>query len=61
MGLNLHFKAIATVKNIAPGKVDLALSLVGYDEDVSKAMEYVFGLTLICQGLFVFIVFFFNF
>ncbi|PWN31045.1 putative SMC2-chromosome segregation protein [Jaminaea rosea] len=31
-----------------PSKVNLALSLVGYDDDVSKAMEYVFGNTLIC-------------
>lgn len=31
-----------------PSKVNLALSLVGYDEEVSKAMEYVFGNTLIC-------------
>ncbi|TLD21068.1 hypothetical protein PspLS_08955 [Pyricularia sp. CBS 133598] len=39
---------IATAQKIAPGKVDLALSLVGYDEEVSAAMEYVFGNTLIC-------------
>lgn len=31
-----------------PSKVNLALSLVGYDDEVSKAMEYVFGNTLIC-------------
>ncbi|OAQ63268.1 nuclear condensin complex subunit Smc2 [Pochonia chlamydosporia 170] len=41
-------QTIATAQNIAPGKVDLALSLVGYDEDVSAAMEYVFGNTLVC-------------
>jgi structural maintenance of chromosome 2 len=28
--------------------VDLALSLVGYDDEISKAMEYVFGSTFIC-------------
>ncbi|PSS25627.1 hypothetical protein M430DRAFT_56342 [Amorphotheca resinae ATCC 22711] len=39
---------IATAQKIAPGKVDLALSLVGYDEEVSNAMDYVFGNTLIC-------------
>ncbi|KAM4056849.1 SMC proteins flexible hinge domain-containing protein [Hirsutella rhossiliensis] len=32
-------QTIATAQNIAPGKVDLALSLVGYDEEVSAAME----------------------
>ncbi|KAJ8103060.1 RecF/RecN/SMC [Lipomyces tetrasporus] len=39
---------IGAAKSIAPGKVDLALTLVGYHEDVSRAMEYVFGSTLIC-------------
>ncbi|TPX10487.1 uncharacterized protein E0L32_008537 [Thyridium curvatum] len=41
-------QTIATAQKIAPGKVDLALSLVGYDNEVSAAMEYVFGNTLIC-------------
>ena len=41
-------QTIATAQNLAPGKVDLALSLVGYDEQVSAAMEYVFGNTLVC-------------
>ncbi|SNX83715.1 probable SMC2 - chromosome segregation protein [Melanopsichium pennsylvanicum] len=39
---------IGAAKRLAPGKVDLALTLVGYDDEVSKAMEYVFGNTLIC-------------
>ncbi|TEY64460.1 hypothetical protein BOTCAL_0147g00010 [Botryotinia calthae] len=39
---------IGAAQSIAPGKVDLALSLVGYDEEVSTAMDYVFGNTLIC-------------
>ncbi|KAI1738890.1 hypothetical protein F4680DRAFT_162258 [Xylaria scruposa] len=42
-------QTIATAQKIAPGKVDLALSLVGYDEEVSAAMEYVFGNTLVCH------------
>ncbi|KAL1898726.1 Structural maintenance of chromosomes protein 2 [Ceratocystis pirilliformis] len=41
-------QAIATAQKLAPGKVDLALTLVGYDDEVSAAMEYVFGNTLIC-------------
>ncbi|KAH7630772.1 putative SMC2 protein [Sordaria sp. MPI-SDFR-AT-0083] len=41
-------QTIANAQRIAPGKVHLALSLVGYDEEVSAAMEYVFGNTLIC-------------
>lgn len=40
---------IGAAQKLAPGKVDLALSLVGYDNEVSAAMEYVFGLTLVCQ------------
>ena len=40
---------IAAAQKLAPGKVDLALSLVGYDDQVSAAMEYVFGSTLICE------------
>jgi structural maintenance of chromosome 2 len=39
---------VGAAQRIAPGKVDLALSLVGYDEEVTRAMEYVFGNTLIC-------------
>ena len=39
---------IGAAQKIAPGKVDLALSLVGYDNEVSTAMDYVFGNTLIC-------------
>jgi structural maintenance of chromosome 2 len=40
---------IGAAQNIAPGKVDLALSLIGYDEEVISAMNYVFGNTLICE------------
>ncbi|KAH6685674.1 RecF/RecN/SMC [Plectosphaerella plurivora] len=42
-------QTIATAQKIAPGKVNLALSLVGYDDEISSAMEYVFGNTLICE------------
>lgn len=41
-------QTVATAQKICPGKVDLALSLVGYDDEVASAMEYVFGNTLIC-------------
>ncbi len=40
---------IGAAQNLAPGKVDLALSLVGYHEEVLAAMEYVFGSTLVCE------------
>ncbi|KAJ5087614.1 RecF/RecN/SMC [Penicillium angulare] len=40
---------IGAAQNLAPGKVDLALSLIGYEEEVISAMNYVFGNTLICH------------
>ena len=40
---------VGAAQKIAPGKVDLALSLVGYENEVSAAMEYVFGSTLVCN------------
>lgn len=40
---------IANAQKIAPGKVNLALDLVGYDEEVSAAMSYVFGSAFICK------------
>ncbi|KAF2743437.1 hypothetical protein M011DRAFT_221449 [Sporormia fimetaria CBS 119925] len=40
---------IGAAQRLAPGKVDLALSLIGYDDEVTAAMEYVFGSTLVCD------------
>ncbi|KAI9860275.1 MAG: Structural maintenance of chromosomes protein 2 [Vezdaea acicularis] len=40
---------VGAAQKIAPGKVDLALSLIGYDDEVSAAMDYVFGSTLVCE------------
>ncbi|KAM5435873.1 Structural maintenance of chromosomes protein 2 [Microsporum ferrugineum] len=40
---------IGAATDLAPGKVDLALSLIGYDEEITAAMKYVFGSTLICH------------
>ncbi|KAL8949774.1 MAG: hypothetical protein Q9222_004153 [Ikaeria aurantiellina] len=40
---------IGAAQKMAPGKVDLALSLIGFDHEVAAAMEYVFASTLICQ------------
>lgn len=40
---------VGAAQKLAPGKVDLALSLIGYDNEVSAAMEYVFGSTLVCE------------
>jgi structural maintenance of chromosome 2 len=40
---------VGAAQQLAPGKVDLALSLLGYDDEITAAMEYVFGSTLICD------------
>jgi chromosome segregation ATPase len=42
---------LAAVNKVAPGKTHLALSLVGYDDEISAAMQYVFGSSIICKGL----------
>ena len=42
-------KQINAASRIAPGKVDLALSLVGYPDEVEKAMGFVFGSTFVCK------------
>ena len=39
---------IAAANQVAPGKAKVALDLVGYDDEVSAAMAYVFGDTFIC-------------
>lgn len=46
----VHRSKIDRAKAIEPS-AELALSLVGYDEDVSNAMEYVFGRTLVCPDM----------
>lgn len=36
---------------MGPDNVHTALSLVGYESELQKAMEYVFGTTLVCDTL----------
>lgn len=38
---------IAAAQKLAPGRVNLALTLIGYEHEVEKAMEFVFGNTLV--------------
>ncbi|EPQ53318.1 condensin complex subunit SMC2 [Gloeophyllum trabeum ATCC 11539] len=45
----MHDDKVRAAERLAPGKVRLALSLVGYPEEVSNAMNFVFGKTLICD------------
>ncbi|KAL5522254.1 SMC2 [Sanghuangporus sanghuang] len=40
---------LQAAQRLAPGKVRLALTLVGYPEEVANAMAYVFGDTLVCD------------
>ncbi|CAG8737531.1 1526_t:CDS:10, partial [Cetraspora pellucida] len=44
----LSAERIASAQRLSPGKVNLALTLIGYEREVKPAMEYVFGGTLIC-------------
>ncbi|CCF59325.1 hypothetical protein KAFR_0G02930 [Kazachstania africana CBS 2517] len=45
----LNKNTLALAKELAPGKVELALNLIGYDDEVSKAMEFIFGNGLVCK------------
>jgi structural maintenance of chromosome 2 len=40
---------IEYAKQVAPGKVDLALNLIDFEQELTKAMEYIFGTTFICN------------
>ncbi|KAK6132193.1 hypothetical protein DH2020_034051 [Rehmannia glutinosa] len=39
----------AAVKLVGKGNAEVALSLVGYDQELQSAMEYVFGSTFVCR------------
>ncbi|KAF4622118.1 hypothetical protein D9613_009303 [Agrocybe pediades] len=43
-----HHK-LESAKKLAPGKVRTALSLVGYEDEVQKAIAYIFGDALVCD------------
>lgn len=45
----LDSRKLKLAKDIAPGKVELALNLIGYEEEVSRAMAFIFGNSLICD------------
>uniref|UniRef100_A0A4W5KP59 SMC hinge domain-containing protein n=1 Tax=Hucho hucho TaxID=62062 RepID=A0A4W5KP59_9TELE len=48
----LNDSVVNTAKSLVGEKnVHTALSLVGYEADLRKAMEYVFGSTLVCDTL----------
>ncbi|KAF9580847.1 Structural maintenance of chromosomes protein 2 [Lunasporangiospora selenospora] len=39
---------IATAQRLAPGNVNLALTLIGFEDHLESAMSFIFGNTLIC-------------
>ncbi|CAK4030838.1 Structural maintenance of chromosomes 2 [Lecanosticta acicola] len=39
---------VKSAQKLCPGKVHLAINLIGYAHEIEKAMEYVFGSTLVC-------------
>ncbi|KAL0292335.1 UNVERIFIED_CONTAM: Structural maintenance of chromosomes protein 2-2 [Sesamum calycinum] len=41
----------AAVKLVGKGNAEVALSLVGYDQELQSAMEYVFGSTFVCKTI----------
>ncbi|CAL0303430.1 unnamed protein product [Lupinus luteus] len=41
----------AAVRLVGKGNAEVALSLVGYEEELSNAMEYVFGSTFVCKTI----------
>ena len=43
---------VKEAERLAPkGSIHLALTLIGYDEEVQEAIEYVFGSTVVCESL----------
>ncbi|KAI8985162.1 hypothetical protein BDB01DRAFT_101356 [Pilobolus umbonatus] len=48
-GLKISASKLAAAEKIAPGKAHLALNLIGYDDEVHHAMEWIFGSTFICE------------
>ncbi|XP_047264461.1 structural maintenance of chromosomes protein 2-1 isoform X2 [Capsicum annuum] len=41
----------AAAKLVGKGNAEVAISLVGYDEELKSAMEYVFGSTFVCKTI----------
>lgn len=46
---NIAPERINQAKSVAPGKVESALELIGYNDEVESAMKFVFSGTLICK------------
>lgn len=46
---NLSSDTVNYAKKVCPNKVELALSLIDFKQELTKAMSYIFGTTFICQ------------
>ncbi|GMM38446.1 condensin subunit [Saccharomycopsis crataegensis] len=46
---SINANVVQIAKDLCPGKVELALNLIGYENEVSKAMEYIFGSVFITK------------
>lgn len=46
---SLPHNVVDYAKNKCPDKVDLALDLINFEEELIKAMQYIFGTTFICR------------
>lgn len=46
---NLPNDTINYAKKLCPNKVELALNLIDFNQELVKAMSYIFGMTFICQ------------
>ena len=47
----MECRLIFSLPQVGKGKARTALSLVGYDDELRPAMEYVFGSTMVCDSL----------
>lgn len=45
----INGNTVHTAKSLCPGKVDLAINLIDFENELTKAMEYIFGTTFICD------------
>ncbi|KAK0478715.1 condensin complex subunit SMC2 [Armillaria novae-zelandiae] len=48
-GISVPLQKVSRVEQLVPGKAKVALSLVGYPDDVKNAMAYAFGSTFVCE------------
>lgn len=45
----INGNTVDSAKSLCPGKVDLAINLIDFENELTRAMEYIFGSTFICD------------